>query len=254
MNKNIKTIFITAVLLFYTYTTYSEETLELAIKTKLKTQEQAIESQKKVDQLSEKTKTMLEKYQDAIYKIDNLKSENDLLSNSIIQQQKQLNITYRQLNNIEKIQSSIIPLMLKMIDSLEMFINLDMPFLLKERQQRIANIKKIMAKSELSLPDKYQRIMEAYQIEIEYGRNIESYTEEITIDNKPYTVDILKIGRLLMVFQTLNGKLSGVWNKSSNKWEELSSKYTYSIKKGIQIAKKQSPPELIKLPIQVGVK
>ena len=48
--------------------------------------------------------------------------------------------------------------------------------------------------------------------------------------------------------------MSGVWNKKSKSWEKLSSEYNRSIKQGLQIAKKQAPPELIKLPIHMSEK
>ena len=74
------------------------------------------------------------------------------------------------------------------------------------------------------------------------------------LETQEFTVDILRVGRLLISFQTLDGKMSGVWNKKSKSWEKLSSEYNRSIKQGLQIAKKQAPPELIKLPIHMSEK
>jgi len=93
--------------------------------------------------------------------------------------------------------------------------------------------------------------MKAYQIELQYGRKIAAYTDTVKMDGKKYTVDILSVGRLVLLFQTLDGELSGIWNKESKTWETLSSEYNRSINQGLQIAKKQSPPKLFKIPISV---
>lgn len=227
------------------------EPLKSAVETKLLGQNDVVTSQKKVDSLVEQTRDSVQEYRDAIRKSDSLETYNKQLAKLIKQQKIDLNSIQRQLDNVEETQRSIVPLMLKMIDTLDKFVDLDVPFLLEERQQRVAFLKEIMDRPDVTLPDKYRRIMEAYQIEMEYGRTIESYTDTVNIDGQEYTVDILRVGRLLMTFQTLDGNSSGLWDKESKSWQKLSSEYNRSINQGLQIAKKQAPPELIKLPINV---
>ncbi len=227
------------------------ETLKSAVETKLQAQDDVVRSQKKVDALVNQTKDMVQEYRDAIRKSDSLGTYNNQLVKLIKQQKISLNSIKRQLDNVEETQRSIVPLMIKMIDTLEKFVNLDLPFLKNERQQRVVSLKEIMDRPDVTLPDKYRRIMEAYQIELEYGRKIWAYTDTVKMNDQEYTVDILSVGRLLMAFQTLDGKLSGIWNKESKAWEKLAPEYDRSIKQGLQIAKKQAPPELIKLPISV---
>lgn len=227
------------------------KSLESAVETKLQSQNDVIKSQKNVDKLVNQTKDIVEQYREAISKTDSLQTYNGQLSKLIKQQKVSLNSIKRQLDNVEETQRSIVPLMIKMIDTLEKFVMLDLPFLADERLQRVVDLKTAMDRPDVSLPEKYRRIMEAYQIEMEYGRTIKSYTDTVKVDGQEYTVDILRIGRLLLSFQTLDGTLSGVWNKESKSWEKLASEYDRSIKKGIQVAKKQAPPELIKLPIDV---
>ncbi|MCZ6802678.1 MAG: DUF3450 domain-containing protein [Proteobacteria bacterium] len=227
------------------------ETLKSAVETKLQAQDDVVRSQKKVDALVIQTRDMVQEYRDAIRKSDSLGTYNNQLVKLIKQQKISLNSIKRQLDNVEETQRSIVPLMIKMIDTLEKFVNLDLPFLKNERQQRVVSLKEIMDRPDVTLPDKYRRIMEAYQIELEYGRKIWAYTDTVKMNDQEYTVDILSVGRLLMAFQTLDGKLSGIWNKESKAWEKLAPEYDRSIKQGLQIAKKQAPPELIKLPVSV---
>jgi len=256
MEKHIKAFVIPSILSLALLSAAIAETtpLDSAVETKLQAQKDVVKSQKNVDTLVNQTKDLVQEYRDAIRKTDSLGTYNGQLSKLIKQQKVSLNAIKRQLDNVEETQRNIVPLMIKMIDTLEKFVNLDLPFLTQERQQRVADLKSIMDRPDVTLPDKYRRIMEAYQIEMEYGRTIESYTDTIKMDGQESTVDVLRIGRLLITFQTLDGKLSGTWNKESKVWEKVSSEYDRSIKQGIQIAKKQAPPELVKLPLNMAGK
>ena len=253
MEKHIKYILIPSILGFALLSSSFAETtiLDSAVKTKLQAQEDVVKSQKKVDSLVDQTRDMVQEYRDAIRKTDSLGTYNGQLTKLIKQQKVSLNSIKRQLDNVEETQRNIVPLMIKMIDTLEKFVQLDLPFLTQERQQRVADLKTTMDRPDVTLPDKYRRIMEAYQIEMEYGRTIEAYTDTIKMDGQEYTVDVLRVGRLLISFQTLDGSLSGTWNKELKAWEKVSSEFDRSIKQGIQIAKKQAPPELVKLPLNM---
>ena len=227
----------------------TEKNLEDAIETKIEAQEEAVKSQNTIDQLTDETRDMVLDYRNAIRKTDSLSAYNQQLAKLVKQQKISLSSIQRQLENAEETQRSIVPFINKMITTLEKFVRLDLPFLLEERRQRISTLKQIVNLPDITLPDKYRRVMEAYQIEIEYGRTIEAYNDTIQVDNNEYTVEILRIGRLLMTFQTSDGELSGIWNKHSKAWRKLSSEYNRSINQGLLIAKKQAPPELIKLPV-----
>ena len=227
----------------------TEKILDDAIETKIEAQEEAVKSQNTIDQLTDETRDMVLDYRNAIRKTDSLSAYNQQLAKLVKQQKISLSSIQRQLENAEETQRSIVPFINKMITTLEKFVRLDLPFLLEERRQRISTLKQIVNLPDITLPDKYRRVMEAYQIEIEYGRTIEAYNDTIQVDNNEYTVEILRIGRLLMTFQTSDGELSGIWNKHSKAWRKLPSEYNRSINQGLLIAKKQAPPELIKLPV-----
>jgi len=228
---------------------FAENKLQTAVEETLETHAQAKKSQQKVDEYADDTKDMLHEYRATLRKIDNLKTYNDQLERLTAKQLETADSLSDQINSIAETQQNIIPLLLRMIETLEEFILIDAPFLQEERLARIDLIKGMMDRPDVSLPDKYRRIMEAYQIEMEYGRTIDTITETIKINNASSTVEILRIGRLSIFYQTLDGKESGYWNKQNNVWETLTDDYNRSIAQGIQIAKKQAPPDLIKLPV-----
>lgn len=227
-----------------------DEAIDKAVETNLETHK----TQEKIEQLSEETRSMLEAYQYTLQQIDSLKTYNAQLEKLIKNQRAEKISILSQLNSIEETQRNIVPLMLRMIEVLEEFIRLDMPFLTEERQARLNLIKEMMDRPDVSLPDKYRRIMETYQIEMEYGRNIATEKRVIEINGQSITVETLRIGRLALLYQTLDGEDSGLWNKGTEQWESLPGKYNKSIAEGIRIAKKQSPPALFKIPVRLPEK
>ena len=234
--------------------TAAEKTLGDAVEAKIEAQGESVKSQNTIDNLTDETRDMVQVYRNAIRKTESLNSYNQQLAKLVKQQKLSLNSIQRQIENAEETRRSIVPFINKMITTLEKFVRLDLPFLLDERRQRVSTLKQIVNFPDITLPDKYRRVMEAYQIEIEYGRTIEAYNDTITVDGKEYTVEILRVGRLLMTFQTSDGALSGIWNKHSKAWRKLPSEYNRSINQGLLIAKKQAPPELIKLPVTAAGK
>lgn len=225
-------------------------TLDAVVEDTLKTNEESRLSQKSIDNLAEDAEAMLQEYRATLQQTDSLKSYNQQIEKLITSQKETLSSIVKQLESVEETQRNIVPLMLNMIDVLEKFINLDMPFLLDERQTRLQIIKEMMDRPDVSLPDKYRRIMESYQIEMDYGRTINTSSDTIVLDDKKYTVDTLRVGRVAFLYQTLDGRQSGYWDKQSKTWKKLPSEYNQSIARGILIARKQSPPDLFSIPVQ----
>ena len=124
---------------------------------------------------------------------------------------------------------------------------MDIPFLPEERQFRVAELQTIMERADVSLAEKYRRVLEAYQVETEYGRTIEAYQDELELDERIRTVNFLRIGRVGLYYLTLDGQQAGVWDEG---WRPLDSQYRQAIDKGLKVAKKQLPPDLLVLPVK----
>ena len=232
-------------------TVLSADDLDNAIESRLVAQQDARRSQTKIDNLADETRELLDKYRTAIRRTESLKAYNTQLRNSINNQKSQLESITRQLENIDETRRSITPLLVKMVDVLEQTIAVDMPFLMLERNNRLNSIKLMMDQPDVPIPEKYRRVMEAYQIEIEYGRTIETYTEDIDIDGTKQTVNVLKVGRIILAYQTLDKNSSGIWDMARKSWSTLPDEYNHSISLGLDIAQKQSPPELFNMPVRM---
>jgi hypothetical protein len=224
--------------------------LDAAIEDTVKTIDESRQSQQTIDKLADETTDMLQEYRTTVQQLDSLESYNQQLEKLITTQDETLVSIAKQLDSVEETQRNIVPLMLNMIDVLEKFIALDMPFLLEERHARLQIIREMMDRPDVTLPDKYRRIMESYQIEMDYGRTINTSSDTIELDNKKYTVDTLRIGRVALLYQTLDGARSGYWDKQEKTWKALPDEYNLSVARGILIARKQSPPDLFKIPVQ----
>jgi hypothetical protein len=152
------------------------------------------------------------------------------------------------IDQVEVISRQIVPSMTRMIASLKLFIDLDVPFLMEERTERVANLELLLVEPDVNDAEKFRKVTEAYQIENDYGRTIEAYSGSLLIGDENRRVDFLRIGRVAFMYQTQDGKLSGVWDQEARRWQEADS-YKNEIRAGLKIANKQVAPDLLLMPV-----
>jgi hypothetical protein len=97
--------------------------------------------------------------------------------------------------------------------------------------------------------EKFRRVLEAYQVEGDYGRTIEAYRANLSIDGVERPVDFLRLGRIALFYQTLDGSQTGMLNQESNSWEELPDEYDLPVRDGLRVARKEAAPNLLALPV-----
>ena len=219
---------------------------EQAIK---KTHQSAKNSQKKIDQWDDETKKLLTQYRTTLNKTENLRIYNEQLTGYISSQKEEILEIRKKIEEVKDTGKEIVPLMLRMLDSLNQFIDLDTPFLLTERKQRVQELREILNRSDVSVSEKYRQLISAYKLEQDYGRTMASYREIRDIEDKKMTVDYLRLGRLVLIYKSLDGSYIGYWDKKARQWKKLSKSYKKSVTKAIKMAKKQIPPDLVKLPV-----
>ena len=225
------------------------EPLTQAIDTEMAINKTAIQSQKKIDSLSDQTSRMLGEYRSASRQAETLRTYNKHLKDLISSQLEEKTSLQKQLQEIEITQREIIPLILSMLENLETFIKLDLPFLPEERQQRVNQLKEMMLRADVTNAEKFRRILEAYQIENDYGNTIEAYRAVLPLNGVNSAVDFLRLGRVALYYQRLDGSETGFWNKEEKHWKTLSSDYNSSIRNGLRIARKEVAPDLLIVPV-----
>lgn len=210
---------------------------------------QAKQSQARVDALSEETRKLLADYKTVLKEIEGLQVYNRQLEKQVANQQAEMGDLSGAIDKVTVIERQITPLMLRMIDGLEQFVALDLPFLRKERNDRIERLREMMERADVAASEKFSQILRAYQIENEYGRTMEAYTDQIQVDGTDRVVDVLKVGRIALVYQTSDGEETGSWDPSKNSWVVLDDEFTTPVRNGIRMARKQLSVDLLTLPI-----
>lgn len=209
-------------------------------------QQRNAQSQIKIDQLHDEQREALQEFRSVNNEIEQLEVYNQQLREIIGNQNTQISSLTEQIKTIEKTQEGIMPLMQRMIDGLEQFIELDLPFLQVEREQRVANLRGLLVSADSTVSEKFRRVLEAYQIELEYGRTIEAYRAK---NEQDITVDFLRLGRNALYQLDLNAESPKHWDNEQKVWVDLSGEYARQVQKGIRIARQQSAPELLTLPL-----
>ena len=133
----------------------------------------AQESQQRVDKISDQTNKLEDQYRAALKEIDGLQIYNKLLELQIENQARVKVDLEKSIVLVSVINRQIVPTMTKMIDSLDQFVQLDVPFLLDERAKRVVTLKEIMQREDVTVAEKFRKVTEAYQIENDYGKTIE---------------------------------------------------------------------------------
>lgn len=203
----------------------------------------------KIDELVEEQRDLLYEYKRVLKQIDGLRVFNRQLERQIGHQEDTIGKLNKSIDDVTVIQRQVVPLMLRMIDTLEQFVDNDMPFLVAERRKRVDDLRYMMDRSDVAISEKFSQVMRAYQIENEYGRTMTPYSDTIILDGRERIVDILQIGRVALVFQTTNGEETGWYNKSSRQWEQLGDEYTVSVRNGLKMARKQLTTGLFVIPV-----
>ncbi len=223
-------------------------TVDQVLEADLRRLQLAQESQERINQVVEGTRSLADDYRAINKEIDGLKVYNRLMTAQTNGQQATLDDIALSLDQVDVINRQIFPLMERMIDGLEQSIALDIPFLMEERNDRIAELKDIMERSDVAVAEKFRKVMEAYQIENDYGSNSETYTQSLTLDGETRSYNILRIGRIGLYFQSDDTAITGFWDNNQRAWVRDDSARS-EIRKGIRIARQQIAPELIVIPL-----
>jgi hypothetical protein len=202
-------------------------------------------SQDKIDKLDDQTRTMLDRYRSASWQAQQLTVYANQLGELVSAQDAEKTSLSRQIDEMERTERELLPLMLRMVEGLEKFIALDLPFLATERRERLESVKKLMGDPGANNADKFKRVLEAWQLEAEYGRSLGA--ERMEVEDR--TVDVLRVGRVAMFYLSADGKQAGAWDADQKKWVELPHEHVSEIRHGLRMAREIAAPDLLRLPM-----
>ena len=172
-----------------------------------------------------------------------------MLGSQVEQQVHEIGQLKDSIQNAAEIERQILPLIMRMIDSLEQFVKADAPFLLQERTKRVSELKALMRRADVSRAEQLNQVIEAYKEEMRYGHTIEAYPGQVELDGLSQNVEYLRIGRVGLIYQSLDGKRLGAWNRASESWHALDAQaYSRYVRQGLKIARKQAAPDFLMTP------
>lgn len=230
-------------------TQVSAQTLDEVLGVREATTADGRKSQLKVDSLTDQTQDLLTQYKQVMKIVDGLRVYNQQQERLIKNQEEEMVELNVSIDNVTIVNRQITPLIERMIDTLETFISLDLPFLAEERAERVDFLRETLDRSDVEVSEKFSQVMQAYQVENSYGATIEAYTDIIPLNGQERQVDILKWGRVSLVFQTPDGEVSGAWNKETGAWEILGDEYRGGIRDALRIARKTQTADIVRLPV-----
>ncbi|MCP4550191.1 MAG: DUF3450 domain-containing protein [bacterium] len=207
-------------------------------------------SQQRIDQVVNQTDDLEAEYKQIMKQIDGLTVYNDYIQRQLDSQGGELVRLRESLGQVSVIERQIMPLMIRMLAGLDQFINLDQPFLLEERRERVDGLRALMERADVTLAEKFRRLTEAFQIENDFGRTIEVYKDALLIDSANLEVNVLRLGRVGLYYQTSDASATGRWDTITQQWVPLSDSSTRNqVRQGIRIARKQVAPDLLLLEV-----
>jgi hypothetical protein len=219
-----------------------------ALQAQAQNDKERAKDQGEINGIRDKTRDAADRYAQAMQDADSLERYNTQLSSQVKSQETEIASIDRQLLEIETTNREVQPLMQQMVETLEQFVNLDVPFFLEERSARVQRLKDLMARADVTISEKYRQILEAYQIELEYGRTLEAYEGRLGTGADAQTVTFVKLGRVALMYRTLDGSQTGYWDVNQKKFVPDDS-FKDDVQQALRVARKQGSPELLTVPV-----
>jgi cell division protein FtsB len=213
------------------------------------TNSSATASQKKIDQLSAQTRALLEEYRRLQDGVEYQAAYTRELQELEQAQRVQIEDLNRQITQAAITRQRIVPLMRTMSDALEKFVVLDLPFHHEERINAVLLLKRRLNQPDLSVSAKFRLLLEAYQLEQAYGSNVEAWRGPVQWQGEQLSVEFLRVGRVALYFQSLDGASSAYWNAEQDEWLPLDPGFNRDVAEALRVARNQIAPQLLQLPM-----
>ncbi|MGD9141158.1 MAG: DUF3450 domain-containing protein [bacterium] len=207
------------------------------------------ETQRKQDDWAAERSELEMRYRSAKANVEYLRDRKSVDEKRVAALEEGIAELVRRLEESERLEDSLVDTLNAIAFRLEDWVQRDIPFLLDEREGRVAYVKKELAKPDLSGADKLKAVLEALQIEAGYGAAVEVDQERVPVGGDTLFVDVLRIGRVSAFWRTPDGATVGEYDRAAAEWSELPGKYSRSISEAMDMAARIRPVELLSLPL-----
>ena len=187
---------------------------------------------------------------------DRLKAENEQLvfaNGNLTQKASNLEKSNQDLTRekeeTQRIRTELAPFLKELLGRLTALVAADAPFLSRERRDRLARLGVILDDPDITIAEKYRKLMEALFVEAEYGNTVEVYREKIVVDGTQVLADIFRMGRVALFFLALDRESAGIFDVAKNQWHSLDKTRVPAIEAVVEMAAKHRPMEVVPLPL-----
>jgi hypothetical protein len=226
----------------------AQQQLQEAVAQQAQVDRDAAAAQTEINAIRERTQDAAGRYAQAIADAESLERFNRQLEEQVRSQEEEIASIEQQLVDIETTNREVQPLMQQMVDTLERFVQLDVPFYLEERTARVQNLKNLMPRADVAISEKYRLILEAYQIELDYGQTLEAYEGRLGTGADARTVEFVHLGRVSLMYRTLDGEETGYWDATQKMWV-VDPSYAEAVEEAIRVARDDGAPDLLTVPV-----
>ena len=178
-------------------------------------------SQTKIDSMDDDTSLIVNEYKTVSKQIEGLRVYNAQMRMQIERQEARLKEIDKTMKEAQVMQRQIPPFTRRMLAGIEKSIELDMPFHLAERKERIAFANAAIDNPTVSPAEGLRQVLETFNVEMEYGRKLDNYKDTIEIEGQQREVNVLRVGRLALVYQSSDESLTGAWDNNKDEWFHL---------------------------------
>lgn len=228
----------------------AQSPLGQAIQVSQEAAEETAQHQARIDELDEETQRLVGEYRGYLRQLEQLQRYNESQRRQLNAQEAEMDSLRQDIGNITKLQRAVQPLMEDMLHGLQRIVAADLPFLPGERKERIERLTRMMDDPGRSPAQRFRLLVEAYQIENEYGRTIEAYRGDVTANGEHFeNVEFLRIGRLTLVFRSDDGGVLKRFDPQVAEWVKLDDGFRPHVRTALRMARQQIPPDLLMVPL-----
>ncbi|MBC6906456.1 DUF3450 domain-containing protein [Saccharophagus sp. K07] len=229
---------------------FADQSLEAVLAVGQSKVADAQKSQVRINKLQDETNDLINKFKQVNKTIEGLRVYNSQLEKQLASQREIMARLEESTSQVTVIQRQIQPLVLEMLDAIEQFVQLDAPYRKEDRLQRIANVRSLMDNADVTVAEKFRQVLEIYSIESEYARKVDTYETTLNVGGQDLQVNVVAVGRIALMYQTLDGSLAGAWDTKTKQWVALDAgEYKNAIRSAIRIAQKKAQNDIMLLPI-----
>lgn len=211
----------------------------------------ARQAQAQAEQLDEAAQKFFAEYRQLRHETLQVEAYNQRLDRWVQGLRDEVADVQRQISSLESTRRALLPMLSEMVERMEQLIRTDLPFHEDERLARVAQLRQLLDRVDVSQAEKLRQVLASYRRELDFGRTLETWDEQLNIQGQARQVEMLRVGRIGLYYLDNQGQ-GGVWSSDSQQWQPLEGAALHELRQGVAMAKEQGVPRLLTLPLSVA--